>query len=110
MAIAGIARPQPFFDYLKKTFQVECITFSDHHFFTDVDLQQISSKFHQIKTENKIIVTTEKDAMRIKHLDIEPALKEIFYFLPVEVKILFNEQPSFESIIEKYISKDQGMW
>lgn len=70
-AVAGIARPQPFFDGLASAGWciVGTMTFADHHVFTDRDIERVWSAARAAGAT--IIMTTEKDAARLKtaHLD-----------------------------------------
>lgn len=92
MLLAGIAKPKPFFDYLQ-TDKDEVMTFSDHHHFSESDILNIKSQ-----AIDKIIVTTEKDFVR---LDAKILRKQLFY-LPIKSKFLSNQQ-SFDAIILNYV-------
>ena len=92
MLLAGIAKPKPFFDYLQ-TDKDEVMTFSDHHHFSESDILNIKSR-----AIDKIIVTTEKDFVR---LDAKILRKQLFY-LPIKSKFLSNQQ-SFDAIILNYV-------
>lgn len=92
MLLAGIAKPKPFFDYLQ-TDKDEVMTFSDHHHFSESDILNIKSR-----AIDKIIVTTEKDFVR---LDAKILRKQLFY-LPIKSKFLSNQE-SFDTIIFNYV-------
>jgi tetraacyldisaccharide 4'-kinase len=92
MLLAGIAKPKPFFDYLQ-TDKDEVMTFSDHHHFSESDILNIKSQ-----AIDKIIVTTEKDFVR---LDAKILRKQLFY-LPIKSKFLSNHE-SFDTIILNYV-------
>ena len=92
MLLAGIAKPKPFFDYLQ-TDKDEVMTFSDHHHFSESDILNIKSR-----AIDKIIVTTEKDFVR---LNAKILRKQLFY-LPIKSKFLSNQQ-SFDAIILNYV-------
>jgi tetraacyldisaccharide 4'-kinase len=92
MLLAGIAKPKPFFDYLQ-TDKDEVMTFSDHHHFSESDILNIKSQ-----AIDKIIVTTEKDFVR---LNAKILRKQLFY-LPIKSKFLSNQQ-SFDAIILNYV-------
>ena len=50
--------------------------------------RQKSKTFDNIANPSKIIVTTEKDAMRLRNPDIDKEVKKLpFFFLPIEVHI-----------------------
>ncbi len=72
--MAGIAKPEPFFEYLKNE-NDECLTFPDHHHFSDADLDEI-----QNKAKGKKIITTEKDYVRLK----DSKLVSQLYYLPIK--------------------------
>ncbi|MFE3870944.1 tetraacyldisaccharide 4'-kinase [Flavobacterium sp. ZS1P70] len=60
LLVAGIAKPEPFFAYLQDTNDV-CLSFPDHHNFTDKDILEIKNL-----AQNNIIITTEKDYVRLQ--------------------------------------------
>ena len=90
--LAGIANPKPFFDYLQ-TDNDEVMTFSDHHHFSESDILNIKSQ-----AVDKIIVTTEKDFVR---LDAEILAKQLYY-LPIKSKFIDN-QDTFDKTILNYV-------
>ncbi|MGH9242061.1 MAG: tetraacyldisaccharide 4'-kinase [Vicinamibacterales bacterium] len=65
-AVAGIARPQRFFDALRKQgYDLVCeFTFPDHHWFTTADVREIEAKVRELGAS--AVVTTAKDAMRLE--------------------------------------------
>lgn len=103
LLVSGIANPTPLKKYLQeksKTYYE--IPYSDHHIFSIDDLKDIVKRFDAIPTTNKIILTTEKDAVRL--VKFEQQLKELpVYVIPIEVQFLFNEQQRFSEIITKFI-------
>ncbi|MEP6700478.1 MAG: tetraacyldisaccharide 4'-kinase, partial [Bacteroidota bacterium] len=64
-----IANPRPLKKMLEEhSNSYHMLQFSDHHIFTIDDLKEIKHKFGNIETKNKIILTTEKDAVRLANL------------------------------------------
>lgn len=92
LLLAGIAKPTPFFDYLKNE-KDECLTYPDHHNFSDSDLDLI-----QNKAGNKRIITTEKDYVRLKDSKLAPQL----YYLPIKSTFI-NHQQNFDASILEYV-------
>ncbi|MFD2939664.1 tetraacyldisaccharide 4'-kinase [Flavobacterium notoginsengisoli] len=90
--LAGIAKPKPFFDFLKNE-NDECLTFSDHHHFSDADLEAILAK-----ANGKKIITTEKDYVRLK----DSKLVSHLYYLPIKSSFL-NHQQNFDATILEYV-------
>ena len=90
--LAGIANPKPFFDYLK-TDTDETITYADHHHYSESDILNIKSR-----AIDKIIVTTEKDFVRLN----AKILTSQLYYLPIKSKLV-SDQETFEKIILNYV-------
>lgn len=64
IAFAGIGRPEKFFATLRTAgFDVaRCISFPDHHAFTDAELSRLR---REAAREKAVLITTEKDLVRI---------------------------------------------
>jgi tetraacyldisaccharide 4'-kinase len=63
LAVCGIARPQPFFSTLEGLgARVSTVIFTDHHRYTDKDI----SKIRDLASQKDLIVTTEKDLVRLR--------------------------------------------
>jgi tetraacyldisaccharide 4'-kinase len=94
VAVAAIARPERFFAALREEGWdvARELVFRDHHWFTSRDLESIRRAAVDAKAD--LVLTTEKDAMR---LDRARATSEPpWAFLPMQVGI---EPPSFASWI-----------
>jgi len=92
LLLAGIAKPEPFFAYLQSEID-EKLVYPDHHHFTDFDIKNI-----QNKAKNKIIITTEKDYVRLK--GTVPA--EQLFYLPIKSKFL-SAAANFDQNILNYV-------
>ncbi|MDO5654917.1 MAG: tetraacyldisaccharide 4'-kinase [Flavobacteriaceae bacterium] len=102
LAITGIANPQPFIDYLNANFnQVRELRFPDHYNFKPSDIQHIADAFKEIEGE-KLILTTEKDYMRLRH---EYMIVDNLYYLPIS--ILIDRSEEFNQIILNYVQRFQ---
>lgn len=107
LLVTGIARPQPLADYLKEAgAQVCLLSFSDHHLFTEQDVERIWDSYYKLSSSNKCVVTTEKDAVRFKQINnIPEKLKECMYYLPIEVNVLGREE-QFNKILLSHVRKN----
>lgn len=92
LLLAGIAKPTPFFDYLKNETD-ECLAFPDHHHFSEADLDAI-----QNKANGRKIITTEKDYVRLK----DSKLVSQLYYLPIKSTFI-NHQQNFDATVLEYV-------
>ena len=91
--IAGIAKPEPFFDYLKNTNDL-VMKFPDHHHFSPNDIAEIRNK-----AQNKPIITTEKDYVRLNGL----LPKEQLFYLPIKSSFIADRELFDEYIINHVV-------
>ena len=104
LAITGIAHPEPMVDYLRSlTPNVKLLAYPDHHDFSASDLQRLHDTFAQLP-DNKLIVTTQKDAARLQGLatQLAPTFKQHLYALPIQVQFLFQSQQAFNNTVLSY--------
>lgn len=105
LLVTGIANPLP----LKKQLHemgadVASLAFPDHHNFTQKDADKITTTF--VQNQYKYIITTEKDAVRLRSQLVFPAeVRDIFHFIPIEARFLENED-MFHQKIENYVTKN----
>ncbi len=95
LLITGIANPEPLYTFLsEKNINFESLKFGDHHHFSEVDIKRINGHFNQMKSPKKLILTTEKDYVRL-----QPLLKLPLYYLPIQTEIK-NEQKFNHKILD----------
>ena len=91
--VTGIANPKPLLNHLSSAaLEFEHLEFGDHHNFSASEIQNLKTK--------SLILTTEKDFMRLK--DHLPG-GSLFY-LPIRTKLLESER-EFSSIILDFTKK-----
>lgn len=105
LLVTGIASPTPLQREVEAhTPHVSLLAFADHHEFSAKDLQRMKERFMHIESPQRLIVTTEKDAARLKHHPaLDADLKPHIYVLPIEIEILQNQQPIFNQKIIDYV-------
>ena len=110
LILTGIASPKPVHKYLKHYSEnTEILTFPDHHNYTEDDIQTIMQKFESIQAEKKIIITTEKDSVRLKDMgELSIEFKEVLYYLPAKVRFLEKEGKSFNKKIFNYVGENKS--
>lgn len=104
VVVTGIANPHPFLEHIKRYFSgIVHLRFPDHHNFTVNDILKISSAWNELNSANRYILTTEKDAVRIRELaSIPESLKSSFYYVPVGIEFLKGRE-EFEKTIIDYV-------
>jgi len=105
-SICGIAAPESFEGALKKLgAHVDLAKrYIDHHYYTEAELTNFIHRC--IRRDLAMIVTTEKDAVRMPHLT-EAQVEVSIYFLRVEIEILSGHE-SWEHCVAR-ICKPQPM-
>ena len=87
---------------------VTVMGFGDHHAFNENDIREIVSRFNDIPTRKKVIITTEKDAMRLRTSELLPALKNLpVYYIPISVEFHGTDKELFDRHILSFISKNK---
>ena len=90
--LAGIAKPKPFFQALQSGQDQELI-YPDHHNFTSTELAEI-----QRVTAQQLVITTEKDYVRLQHQLPENSL----YYLPIQTQFI-AEEAAFIQFIKSHV-------
>lgn len=99
----AIANPEPLKKYiLGEAATYDALYYRDHYIFTIDDLKEIMQRFGKINAADKMIIVTEKDAVRLVKFAVE--LRDMpVYVLPIETYFLFNGAQQFNFLIEKFI-------
>ncbi len=103
LLLSGIANPRPLKKWVEEHSKAYHLAqYPDHHIFTIDDLREIRKRFDSIESADKIILTTEKDAVRLmkfhKETDSIP-----LYVVPVRHQFLFDEVEKFNSLVSDFI-------
>lgn len=104
LAVAGIGNPRPFVRHLKSFgAKVKVDIFADHHQYNKKDIEYILDRYRSLKGSQRIIITTEKDAVRLAANPYYPHdLKAVTYFLPIEVEFIeHSSEPPIMDMLEK---------
>lgn len=105
LLVCGIANPKPLKELLAEQLHTyDMLRYPDHHIFHTNDLADIKRHFEKIATTDKIVLTTEKDAVRLQKFEEE--LKDFpIYAVPIEHKFLFNEGAAFDKLVIGFITR-----
>ena len=109
LMITGIAEPYHLKEYLKEHCrEVKHLRFRDHHNFTKSDVEKIELEYEQIYRNKKIILTTEKDAMRLKDTNLQSSLLHLpVYFIPIYVRFNEKDTEALNTQILNYVREDK---
>ena len=105
VVLTGIAHPQPLIDHLGKEKVVQHYAFPDHHTFTEKEVQSIYNQHFDNIGEERVLVTTEKDWMRLQSEHIRNIVFLLPVFVvPVEVEFLTETQrDTFNQIVIDHV-------
>ncbi len=107
LLLTGIASPRPLQEALTpQAASLRALRYADHHHFTPKDIERITQEFLQLPTP-RLIVTTEKDAVRLKATDLLPAeLRQSLYQQPIHVSFMLDQENKFNETIIGYVRKN----
>ena len=108
LLFTGIANDYPLREHLSRQCrEVEVVKFQDHHPYILKDLKKIKSKFEDIPKRKKVLVTTEKDLMRLKTPELNNFIKRLpLFYLPIEIDFHGENKDQFDKTIVEYVEKD----
>lgn len=100
--VSAIANTQSLLSHADKIYTLAANKeYEDHHFFSNMDLANLAREFSHISNHKKIILTTEKDAMRLEsHRSFLEEKKLPVFVLPISVYFLFDQGPQFNALIK----------
>ena len=101
--LTGIAENEYLFNYVAGQVNNTYTRFyGDHHAYEDRDIDQIIEMYDNLESKKKVIVTTEKDAVRLGAFRERLVKHGIPIFaIPIEVSFLFGDQDKFNSEIKQ---------
>jgi len=106
--LTGIANPRPVRKFARSiSTSIHEMKFPDHHAYTAADLEKVKEKILELRHPDTIVLTTEKDAMRIQELQVDELLRKNLYFVPIRVKFLHDDQEEFDKIILNYVRSNK---
>ncbi|MBK5283841.1 MAG: tetraacyldisaccharide 4'-kinase [Bacteroidia bacterium] len=108
LLLTGIANPLPLEMHVKQAYTLtRLLRYADHYDFSETDIKRIRKIFNNIVGEDKIILTTEKDAMRLMKKNLLPLLAELpIYVLPIALKFLQRDMDIAANTILDYVRKN----
>ncbi len=107
LLLTGIGSPEQMrLDLEPYTKEIKPLAFADHHQFREKDILLINETFSSLPSP-KCIITTEKDAVRLKTVEgLSDEVKQHLYVLPIRIKIMLDQELSFNKYITDYVRKN----
>ena len=105
--VTGIANSKPLVDFISEDYRkVIHLEFRDHHSYSIRDVKQILKRFNEIDDKKTIILTTEKDAWKLRNILNSLIISTLpFFYIPVEVKFMnTDEETNFKIKITDYVN------
>lgn len=105
LLVTGIANPSPLIKHLKSyDITFKHLKFADHHNFTNDDVLKIDSNFASLGSGKKVVLTTEKDYVRLSTTSIH---KSNLMYLPISVDFLNGDKAKFDKKITDYVKQNK---
>ena len=80
--------------------------FPDHHKYSYKDIESIINSYNNILSKDKVIFTTEKDAMRLEQEDFTELLTGVpVYYLPIRIRFHHCDDIRFDKYILSNVEK-----
>jgi tetraacyldisaccharide 4'-kinase len=110
LMLSGIANPEPLQEHLTLRYkEVIPAVFADHHTFTEEDLVAITAIFNAIENTNKIIITTEKDWMRLQKSELQEWVKKLpLFYIPIKTDFNEKDKNEINPQIINYVRTNKG--
>lgn len=103
--VTGIAHPEYMIEYVQHLYpHADALTFADHHVYTDQDIATILSRAKNYD----YVLTTEKDAQRLRLTSLESQLAEQgkqLAVLPIEVQLIHDSE-GFDQQILRFVREN----
>ena len=104
LLLTGIASPkQMIIDLQDLTGHIHPLTYGDHHNFRKKDIRHINETFDALPSP-KLIITTEKDATRLKDAKgFSDAVRKNLFVLPVSIGFMQEGEEAFNNRVVSFI-------
>ena len=108
LLLTGIALPEQMkADLLPYCKHIKQMKYRDHHQFTKKDVGHINKTFATMDADRKIIITTEKDAVRLHATNgLSDEVRQNIYSLPINVVFMQDKEEEFNNKILDYVQKN----
>ena len=107
LLLTGIAKPQLLIDKIKeKTTNITHHNYPDHHNFTSKNILKLVNNFKALNAEHKVIITTQKDAIRLMDASFEQHLYNLpIFYWQINMAFSPNDKLILHKIVTDYVGK-----
>ena len=105
--LTGLANDQPLVNYVGYKYELlEVLRYPDHHDYSGADFDKVRALVKQHTAQNPIVLTTEKDAAKVKSNAPKGFLEEIpIFVLPIEVSFSPADELTLAQLIQQKVFK-----
>ena len=103
--LTGIANARPLLQYLNEcTPKIIHHKYPDHHQFSLKNIAKLAQEFNNCTAAKKVIITTEKDAQRLREPDLLSLMNTLpVMVLPIGINFLNEGEAQFNKTIFNYV-------
>jgi tetraacyldisaccharide 4'-kinase len=105
--LSGLADDRPFVAYCRSRFKIlEVLGYPDHFDYGSADLERVIRLYQKHLSQKPVLLTTEKDAVKLKSLANQGFLGEIpIFVLPIEAKLESGDKQMLLSYVREKLRK-----
>jgi tetraacyldisaccharide 4'-kinase len=110
LMVSGIANPKGLRSYVETISEnIVELNFPDHHRYTLKDIARIKQLAMELEETHGevLILTTEKDAVKLRELDFPEKVRSFMHAVPIEVHFLNGEGENFDKQIHNYVTSNK---
>lgn len=103
--LTGLANDAPLVEYVSANFTLlSTLSYPDHYDYKLEDFEKITQLFNSFKAQNPVLLTTEKDAVKVKSNASKGFLKEIpIFVLPIEARFSTEDHQILDQLINEKV-------
>lgn len=108
LLLTGLANDAPLVNFVSAHYNLlYTLSYADHYDYQEDDFTKILKVFNSFESHSPVLLTTEKDAVKVKSTAPKGFLKEIpIFVLPIEARFSLEDAQVLEQLInDKVLSK-----
>lgn len=108
VVLTAIAHPEPLLEHLKNQYSlIRHYQYPDHHYFSKIEIENIYNQYFKENNKNRIIVTTEKDSMRLLFQEMGRFVRQLPLFsIAIEPRFLLGDKEKFDQFVISEMQKN----